>query len=137
MSDTWYYAELDKPVGPISIVELKRFLHRLKDWKDRLVWHSSFNDWCKAGSVPVLRAEADLLWDDEVRGLCVRVYGDGSQSFIFLYCIDGHQRFIRIGQSPVWSLEAARMRAQELRSIVDQGHDPRLSKYRERAAARN
>ena len=121
MSDTWYYAELDKPVGPISIVELKRFLHRLKDWKDRLVWHSSFNDWCKAGSVPVLRAEADLLWDDEVRGLCVRVYGDGSQSFIFLYRLRGRQRFIRIGRSPEWSLETARIRAQELRSIVDQG----------------
>ena len=121
MSDTWYYAELDKPVGPISIVELKRFLHRLKDWKDRLVWHSSFNDWCKAGSVPVLRAEADLLWDDEVRGLCVRVYGDGSQSFIFLYRISGRQRFIRIGRSPEWSLGASRIRAQELRSIVDQG----------------
>ena len=45
MSDTWYYAELDKPVGPISIVELKRFLDRLKDWKDRLVWHSSFSDY--------------------------------------------------------------------------------------------
>jgi len=121
MSDTWYYAELDKPVGPISIVELKRFLHRLKDWKDRLVWRSSFNDWCKAGSVPVLRAEADLLWDDEVRGLCLRVYGDGSQSFIFLYRLSGRQRFIRIGRSPEWSLETARIRAQELRSIVDQG----------------
>ena len=121
MSDTWYYAELDKPVGPISIVELKRFLHRLKDWKDRLVWRSSFNDWCKAGSVPVLRAEADLLWDDEVRGLCLRVYGDGSQSFIFLYRLSGRQRFIRIGRSPRWSLETARIKAQELRSIVDQG----------------
>ena len=120
MSDTWYYAELDKPVGPISIVELKRFLHRLKDWKDRLVWHSSFNDWCKAGSVPVL-TKADLLWDDEVRGLCLRVYGDDSQSFIFLYRLSGRQRFIRIGRSPEWSLETARIRAQELRSIVDQG----------------
>jgi hypothetical protein len=123
MSDTWYYTELDKPVGPISIVELKRFFHRLKDWKDRLVWHSSFNDWCKAGSVPVLRAEADLLWDDEVHGLCVRVYGDGSQSFIFLYRLNGRQRFIRIGRSPEWSLETARIRAQELRSIVDQGQE--------------
>ena len=71
--------------------------------------------------MPVLRAEADLLWDDEVRGLCVRVYGDGSQSFIFLYRISGRQRFIRIGRSPEWSLETARIRAQELRSIVDQG----------------
>jgi hypothetical protein len=127
MSDVWYYAEVDKPVGPISILELKRVLHLHKDWKERLVRHSSFNDWRKAGAVSDLTAGADLLWDDEARGLCIRVYGDDSKSFIFVYCIDGHQRFIRIGQSPLWSLEAARMRAQELRAIVDQGHDRRLS----------
>src|SRR6516164_868411 len=128
MSDTWYYAELAKPVGPISIVELKRFLHRLKDWKDRLVWRSSFNDWCKAGSVPVLRAEADLLWDDETRGLCMRVYGDGSQSFIFVYRIDDRQHFTRIGKTPIWSLEAARDRAKKLRAILNKGSDP--ARYR-------
>jgi Arm DNA-binding domain/GYF domain 2 len=125
MSDVWYYAEVDKPVGPISIIELKRVLHPLKDWKERFVWHSSFDDWCKAGAVSDLTVGGDLLWDDETRGLCVRVYGDDSKSFIFVYCIDGRQRFIRIGQSPVWSLEAARMRAKELRAIVDQGYDPR------------
>ena len=137
MSDVWYYAEVDKPVGPIPLVELKHILHRLKDWKDRLVWHSSFNDWCKAGAVPDLTVGADLLWDDEARGLCLRVYGNGSKSFILVYRIDGHQRFIRIGQSPVWSLKAARMRAQELRAIADQGHDPRMSEYRERAPAKD
>ena len=66
-----------------------------------------------------------------MRGLCLRVHGDGAKSFIFVYRIEGNQRFIRIGQSPVWSLEAARVRAKELRSIVDQGHDPGLTKYRE------
>jgi hypothetical protein len=24
-------------------------------------------------------AQADLLWDDEARGLCLRVYGDGRE----------------------------------------------------------
>ena len=71
------------------------------------------------------------MWDDEVRGLCLRLYGDGAKSFIFLYCIDGRQRFIRIGQSPAWSLEAARVKAKELRAVVEKGHDPRLTKYRE------
>jgi hypothetical protein len=33
-------------------------------------------------------------------------------------------RFIRIGTSPPWSLEAARARAKLLRSSVDQGRDP-------------
>jgi hypothetical protein len=84
------------------------------------------------GSKPAWRGyQPDLIWDDEARGLCLRLYGDGAKSFIFVYCNDGHQRFIRIGRSPVWSLEAARVKAKELRSIVDQGHDPRLTKCRE------
>jgi hypothetical protein len=133
MRDGWYFAKANEPIGPVSIEELKRTLHRLKDWKEGLVWHSSFNEWRKAGAVRELAVRADLLWDDEVHGLCLRIYGDGSKSFIFIYCFDGHQKFIRIGRSPEWSLEAARVRAQELRSIVDQGHDPRLSEYCQRS----
>jgi hypothetical protein len=67
---------------------------------------------------------SDLIWDDEARGLCVRVYPDGVKSFIFLYHINGRQRFIRIGCSPGLSLKAARNRARELRRIVDEGCDP-------------
>lgn len=66
----------------------------------------------------------DLIWDDEARGLCIRVYSDGSKSFIFVYRIGDRQRYIRIGSSHEWSLKAARNRAKELRSIVDQGRDP-------------
>jgi hypothetical protein len=58
------------------------------------------------------------------RGLCVRVYGDGSQSFIFVYRIGDRQHFIRIGKTPIWSLEAARDRAKKLRSILNEGDDP-------------
>ena len=67
---------------------------------------------------------SDLIWDDEAHGLCVRVYPDGAKSFIFLYHINGRQRFIRIGCSPGLSLKAARNRARELRRIVDEGCDP-------------
>ena len=65
-----------------------------------------------------------MLWDDEARGLCLRVYGDDSKSFIFVYRIGDRQRFIRIGSSPLWSLETARARAKELRSMIDRGRDP-------------
>jgi hypothetical protein len=68
----------------------------------------------------------DLLWDDQVRGLCVRAYGDGSKSFIFVYRIHNRQHFIGIGKTPIWSLEAARDRAKKLRSILNQGDDPVL-----------
>jgi hypothetical protein len=66
----------------------------------------------------------DLVWDNEAPGLCVRCYGDGTKSFIFVYRIGDRQRFLRIGKTPLWSLEVARTRAKELRSIVDQGRDP-------------
>jgi hypothetical protein len=69
-------------------------------------------------------ARADLLWDDEACGLCVRVYGDDSKSFVFVYRTGDRQRFIRIGTSPPWSLRTARARAKELRSILDKGRDP-------------
>jgi Arm DNA-binding domain len=66
----------------------------------------------------------DLVWDDEAPGHCVRVYGNGAKSFIFVYRRDDRQHFIRIGKTPIWSLEAARDRAKKLRSILDQGDDP-------------
>ena len=70
------------------------------------------------------KTRPDLVWDNEAPGLRVRVYGDGAKSFIFVYRLDGRQRFVRIGNTPIWSHEAARSRAKELRSIVNQGRDP-------------
>jgi Arm DNA-binding domain len=74
--------------------------------------------------------QPDLVWDDQVRGLCVRIFGNGSKSFFFVYRINDRQHFIRIGKTPVWSLEAAQKRARKLRAIVDEGHDP-ASYFRE------
>jgi Arm domain-containing DNA-binding protein len=79
--------------------------------------------------VPKNPTSPDLLWDDEVRGLCVRTYGNGSKSFIFVYRFNDQQRFTRIGRSPKWSLKAARIRAKELQWIVDQGGDPDGEKH--------
>jgi Arm DNA-binding domain/Protein of unknown function (DUF2934) len=75
----------------------------------------------------------DLVWDAEARGLCVRISSDGSKSFIFVYRIDDGQRFLRIGKTPIWTLEAARDRAKELRAVIDQGRDP-TSYNRERGS---
>jgi hypothetical protein len=41
----------------------------------------------------------DLVWDNEVPGLCVRVHGNGKKSFIFVYRRDNRQHFVRIGHS--------------------------------------
>jgi Arm DNA-binding domain len=69
-------------------------------------------------------ARPDLVWDNEAPGLCVRVCGNGVKSFIFVYRRDDRQRFVRIGTTPVWSLQGARRWAKELRSAVDRGDDP-------------
>jgi Arm DNA-binding domain len=71
-----------------------------------------------------IESRPDLVWDKEVPGLCVRVYGNGAKSFLFVFRIADHQRFLRIGKTPMWSLAAARNWAKELRAIVDQGGDP-------------
>jgi hypothetical protein len=64
----------------------------------------------------------DLVWDNEAPGLCVRVHGNGENSFIFVYRLDSRQHFFRIGKSATLSLEEARSLAKELRSG---GHDPK------------
>jgi hypothetical protein len=66
----------------------------------------------------------NLVWDDEAPGLCVRVLGNGEKSFIVVYRRDNRQRFVRIGKSPMRSLEAARKRAKELQAVIEQGGDP-------------
>ena len=68
----------------------------------------------------------DLVWDNEAPNLRVRVHGNGEKSFIFVYRVDARQRFVRIGKSPMRSLEAARKRAKELRAVIDQGGDPEI-----------
>jgi hypothetical protein len=68
----------------------------------------------------------DLVWDKEVPGLCIRAYGNGEEAFIFVYRRDNRQRFVRIGKSPMQSLEAARKRAKELHAVIEQGGDPEI-----------
>jgi hypothetical protein len=57
----------------------------------------------------------------ERAAFAVRVYREGAKSFIFVYRLNDRQHFIRIGKTPLWSLEAAREMAKKLRSILDQG----------------
>ena len=55
-----------------------------------------------------LKDDRGLGMDAEARGLCVRVYGDGGKSFIFVYCINDRQHFIRIAR-----LQCGRLRQPE------------------------
>jgi uncharacterized membrane protein YhaH (DUF805 family) len=58
VSDTWYYADQNKQVGPLDIQQLKATLLRLSNARDVLVWRPGFTDWRKAGDVPELSVDA-------------------------------------------------------------------------------
>jgi hypothetical protein len=51
MSDTWYYAQGDKAVGPSTLADLKKQLPLVSNAKDVLVWRAGFANWQSAASV--------------------------------------------------------------------------------------
>lgn len=66
-----------------------------------------------------------IAWDDELKGLGVRVTAAGAKSFIVNYRTrDGRQRRATVGRFPGTSATAARRRAQELLAGVTLGSDP-------------
>jgi integrase len=67
-----------------------------------------------------------LKRDTEAKGLAIRVTAAGNKTFVFNYRrrADGVERRQRIGQFGDWSVSAARVKARELRSQVDNGGDP-------------
>jgi integrase len=81
-------------------------------------------------------ATVGLLWDSDpkVRGFGLRVHPGGAKSFFINYRIMGRERRFTIGSYPTWSVGAARKRAEELRRLIDLGHDPAGEK-RERSEA--
>jgi hypothetical protein len=55
MTDRWYYADKNRPVGPLSLRELADVLRKIPDWKDVLVWGEGSSDWRRAGEISDLR----------------------------------------------------------------------------------
>ena len=92
------------------------------------------NDFIRKVEAPA--AGAVTYWDSDpkVTGFGVRIYAGGSKSFFLNYRIDGRERRHTIGAFPRWSVTAARDRAKELRTLIDQGHDPAGEKRERREA---
>jgi integrase len=67
-----------------------------------------------------------ITWDDEARGLGIRITAGGARSFVFDYRVKGtgQARRMVIGRFPNWTAAAARTEAKRLRSLVDVGQDP-------------
>jgi hypothetical protein len=54
MSDGWYYSESDKPVGPVSVEALRRFLLSARGGTTTMVWRDGLADWRRADEVDEL-----------------------------------------------------------------------------------
>lgn len=87
-----------------------------------------------------------FLWDTEAPGLAVRATANGAKSYIFQGKLNGQAIRITLGGVDSWPLESindksgqevtrgARQESRRLKTLIDQGIDPREQK-RERAAA--
>lgn len=63
-------------------------------------------------------------WDSEIRGFGVRITAGRVASFMLFYRIFGRQRNYTIGRSSEMSAAAARKKALELRTQINNGKDP-------------
>ena len=66
-----------------------------------------------------------VLWDDEVRGLGLRVFPTGRKSFVLSYRAGSRQRQMTLGAYGVLTLQQARAKAQQvLGAVALEGRDP-------------
>ena len=77
----------------------------------------------------------DVRWDEEVKGLGLRIYPTGRKSFIFRYTSRGRRKkTITIGPYGAFTLYKAREIAQRMLVEVSQGYDPLAAKVADRDA---
>jgi hypothetical protein len=61
MEGFWYYAVENKPIGPLTFVQLTVTLSGLSNPRSVLLWHASFDRWREAREVPeILKIMPDL-----------------------------------------------------------------------------
>jgi len=78
--------------------------------------------------------QATYLWDDEVRGLGLRLRVSGGRRWVFRYRFRRRQRFVVIGEDgQPWTVHTARERARQLQGIVSNGVDPAAQRETARA----
>lgn len=75
-----------------------------------------------------------IYWDADLPAFGLRVTKGGVRTFIIDFSSAGRKRRMAIGQMPVWSVKAARKRAEELKRQVDQGGDPLKERLDQRDA---
>jgi len=87
--------------------------------------HSNFTaDRIAAFKCPETKQQA-IFWDGKARGLGLRITTAGARSYIFEARLNGKTVRITIGDPRTWSIAKAQTEATRLRSLTDQGIDPR------------
>ena len=69
-----------------------------------------------------------FLWDSDLQGLGLRVTATDSRAFIYEGKLAGKSLRVTIGNPKTWTIEKAQAEARRLRTLVDQGLDPRVEK---------
>jgi integrase len=65
-----------------------------------------------------------FYFDDQQRGLAVRINSNGVVSFVLNYFTNGSARRMVIGHAPDLTIAQARTKAEQLRTSIKLGHDP-------------
>jgi integrase len=86
----------------------------------------------KSAAIPA--AGSTSIWDTDITGFGLRVHAKGTRSFFYDYRLNGSGKRISIGKYPAWNAARARVRAKELRQLVDKGGDPAGEKRERREA---
>lgn len=96
-------------------------------------------------ALPAPAKEEQIISDDLVKGLKLAISPKGVKTFCFQYTHLGYQRRMKIGAARIKvdgrlvgdkTVSDARVRARELRRLVDAGLDPQGEKQKEREAAK-
>ena len=88
----------------------------------------------EAFSCPADKAQA-FLWDTDTPTLMVRVTPTGRKTYVFESRLNGATIRMAIGTVTDWPIEQARLKAQGLKMLVDNGTDPREIEHDRRIAA--
>jgi integrase len=79
----------------------------------------------------------DVRWDDNPRGLGLRVFQSGRKGFVLSYRLAGRKHLMALGDYGVLTLDAARKRAKaELAAVEAQKVDPLTERRRQRLEAK-
>lgn len=76
-----------------------------------------------------------FLWDTDTPSMALRVTPTGRKTYVFESRLNGATLRINIGTAAEWPIEKARVEAQRLKMLVDQGVDPRELKRQQTAEA--